>query len=85
MVHLSSYISNIVLSSVTDTPIEHGVVQAVTKTKLLFGSDYADLKAEDIIFAFENDPRLAKITMQDMTDVPVGKLAAKHGLVSSNC
>ncbi|KAF8200785.1 tyrosine-tRNA ligase [Pholiota molesta] len=64
--------------------LKHGVVQAVTKTKLLFGSDYADLKAEDIIFAFENDPRLAKVTMQDMMDIPVGKLSAKYGLVSSN-
>jgi hypothetical protein len=43
------------------------------------------LKAEDIIFAFENDPRLAKVTMQDMMDIPVGKLSAKYGLVSSNC
>ncbi|CAA7261612.1 unnamed protein product [Cyclocybe aegerita] len=61
-----------------------GVAQAVTRTKLLFGSDYATFKAKDILSAFDQDPRLVKVPRQEILDTSAGKLAAKHGLVSSN-
>jgi len=65
--------------------LEIGVTQASVMTKLLFGSQYKDLKADEVISAFENDPRLVKTTMADILGTPVSKLAAKHGLVASNC
>ncbi|KJA19890.1 hypothetical protein HYPSUDRAFT_43757 [Hypholoma sublateritium FD-334 SS-4] len=61
-----------------------GVAQAVARTKLLFGSDYTSLKVEDVIMAFQDDPRLVKATLHDITKTPLSKLAAKYGLVSSN-
>lgn len=54
-------------------------------TKLVFGSDYSRLKADDIICSFENDPRLVFITHEELFQVPIIKLASKYGLVSSNC
>lgn len=65
--------------------LETGVLQAITMSKLLFGSDYADLKFEDIVASFSDDPRLVKISKLDMLDTPIIKLASKHGLVSSTC
>jgi tyrosyl-tRNA synthetase len=54
-------------------------------TKLAFGSDYSNLRADDIISSFENDPRLVFVTMEELFQVPIIKLAARYGLVSSNC
>ena len=54
-------------------------------TKLVFGSNYSKLKAEDIILSFEGDPRLAYVTKEELFDVPIVKLAARYGLLSSNC
>ncbi|KAF8906509.1 hypothetical protein CPB84DRAFT_1822811 [Gymnopilus junonius] len=61
-----------------------GVTQATVMTKLLFGSDYTDLKAQDVVSSFSRDPRLVKTTMEYILNCPVTKLAAKHGLVTSN-
>ncbi|KAJ3516848.1 hypothetical protein NLJ89_g864 [Agrocybe chaxingu] len=61
-----------------------GVAQAVTRTKLLFGSDYTTFKAKDILSAFDQDPRLVKVPRHEILDTSAGKLAAKHGLVASN-
>jgi hypothetical protein len=54
-------------------------------TKLVFGSDYSKLKTDDIISLFENDPRLVFATKEELFQVPIIKLAARYGLVSSNC
>jgi len=59
------------------------VLRATSVSKLLFSSDYADLKFEDIIASFGDDPRLVKISKLEMLDTPITKLASKHGLVSS--
>ncbi|KAF4621351.1 hypothetical protein D9613_000710 [Agrocybe pediades] len=61
-----------------------GVKQATVMTNLLFGSQYKDLKAEEVISAFNEDPRLVKTTIQAILTTPIAKLAAKHGLVGSN-
>lgn len=65
--------------------LETGVLQAATVSKLLFGSEYADLKFEDIVTSFGDDPRLVRISKAEMLDTPVTKLASKYGLVSSTC
>ncbi|KAF9012357.1 hypothetical protein BDQ17DRAFT_1496704 [Cyathus striatus] len=63
---------------------KEGVVQAETLTKLLFDSDYAGLKTDDVISAFAGDSRLVIATEQNVLDMPVAKLASKYGLISSN-
>ncbi|KAF8658251.1 hypothetical protein AX16_002027 [Volvariella volvacea WC 439] len=60
-----------------------GVKTAETLTKLLFGSDYSDLKAAELIQALEGDPRLVRVHSQDLFEVPVVKLASRNQLVSS--
>lgn len=65
--------------------LETGVLRATSVSKLLFSSEYADLKFEDIITSFGDDPRLVKISKLEMLDTPITKLASKHGLVSSTC
>lgn len=64
--------------------LKQGVKQAETMTKLMFGSDYLDLKASDVISSFKGDPRLVICSTEDITGIPVTKLAATYGLVSSN-
>ena len=65
--------------------LETGVLRATSVSKLLFSSEYSDLKFEDIIASFGDDPRLVKISKSEMLDTPITKLASKHGLVSSTC
>ena len=65
--------------------LETGVVRAATMTNLVFGSDYSKLKAKDILSSFENDARLITLAMQELFETPIIKLAARYGLVSSNC
>ena len=65
--------------------LEPGVLRATSLSKLLFSSEYADLKFEDIITFFGDDPRFVKISKLEMLDTPITKLASKHGLVSSTC
>ena len=64
---------------------ESGLIRATTMTNLVFGSDYSKIKAGDIVSSFENDPRLVKVTKQELFETPIIKLAARYGLVSSNC
>ena len=64
---------------------ETGVLRATSVSKLLFSSEYADLKFEDIIASFGDDPRLVKVSRLEMLGTPITKLASKHGLVSSTC
>lgn len=54
-------------------------------TKLLFGSDYSTMRADDVIHAFKDDPRLVLVEEHDAFQTPLPKLIAKHGLVTSNC
>ena len=54
-------------------------------TKLLFGSDYSTMRADDVIHAFKDDPRLVLVEENDAFQTPLPKLIAKHGLVTSNC
>ena len=63
---------------------EDGVRRAVTKSKLLFDADYSNLKAQDVLLAFENDPRMVQIQREEALDVPLTKLSAKYGLVATN-
>lgn len=65
--------------------LETAVLRATSVSKLLFSSEYADLKFEDITASFGDDPRLVKISKLEMLDTPITKLASKHGLVSSTC
>lgn len=62
-----------------------GMVRAETLTKMLFDSDYHGLQAEHIKSALGGDPRLVLLDFQELQGTPVAKLAAKYGLVSSNC
>ncbi|KAF8161120.1 hypothetical protein B0H34DRAFT_781738 [Crassisporium funariophilum] len=81
---LASEVTELVHQSQSCIPLEKGATQASTTTKLLFGTDYAGLKAEDVISSFQDDPRLVRLTREEMADIPIAKLVAKHGLVSSN-
>ena len=65
--------------------LETGALRATSVSKLLFSSEYADLKFEDIVASFGDDPRLVKISKLEMLGTPITKLASKHGLVSSTC
>ncbi|KAF5321340.1 hypothetical protein D9619_001766 [Psilocybe cf. subviscida] len=64
--------------------LEDGVRCAVTKSKLLFDADYSNLKAQDVLLAFEDDPRMVQIPMEEALDVPIIKLSAKYSLVATN-
>lgn len=62
-----------------------GVIRAETLTKMFFESDYEGLQAEHVKSALEGDPRLVLLNPQEIQETPVTKLAAKYGLVASNC
>ncbi|KAH8119532.1 hypothetical protein DFH11DRAFT_1686368 [Phellopilus nigrolimitatus] len=53
-------------------------------TQILFETSFVDLSAKDIISALDGDPRLAHCVRNETLGQLVWKLAAKHGLVSSN-
>ena len=61
-----------------------GLKAARTATKCLFDSNYDGLTATAIIEALSEDPCLVRIPKDVLLGTPVGKLAASHGLVSSN-
>ena len=65
--------------------LETEVLRAARVSELLFSSEYADLKSEDVIASFGNDPRLVKMSKWKMFDIPITKLASKYGLVPSTC
>jgi tyrosyl-tRNA synthetase len=62
----------------------NGLIHAETMTKLLFDSDYSNLRATDIIESLRDDPRLVLVNEVDILQTPLPKLAAKYGLVASN-
>ncbi|TFK75399.1 tyrosyl-tRNA synthetase [Pluteus cervinus] len=61
-----------------------GVERAEALSQLLFAADYSDLRAARLVSALEGDPRLVMLSPEEMFEFPIPKLAAKHGLVSSN-
>jgi tyrosyl-tRNA synthetase len=61
------------------------MVRAETLTRMLFDSDYQGLQTEHVKSALSGDPRLVLLEFQELQITPVAKLAAKYGLVSSNC
>jgi hypothetical protein len=65
--------------------LETGPLRAISISKLLFGSNYADWKYEDVIASFGDDPRLVKISKSEMLGKPITNLASRHGLVLSTC
>ncbi|KIY73071.1 tyrosyl-tRNA synthetase [Cylindrobasidium torrendii FP15055 ss-10] len=71
------------------TELVHGAAaaeQAVLKSEVLFRQPNASLKLDSgaLLKAFESDPRLRRCSSEEIFSVPLGKLAAKHGLVTSN-
>lgn len=52
---------------------------------MFFESDYEGLQAEHVKSALESDPRLVLLDSKEIQESPVAKLAAKYGLVASNC
>jgi len=64
--------------------LKQGVKQAEIMTKLMFGSHYSDLKADDVVSSFLRDPCFVMTSIENIIGMPVTKLAARHGLVSSN-
>ena len=54
-------------------------------TKILFDSDYTQLKTEDVIFAFEDDRRLVFVDKEQMFASPLTRVATTYNLVSSYC
>jgi len=52
---------------------------------MFFGSNYEGLRAENVKSALDGDPRLVMLDLQEIQKTPVIKLAAKYGLIASNC
>lgn len=57
--------------------------RAQTRTRLLFESDVSGLKAEQIVSAFQGDPRLVVIPEAELFGLKLVKLAATYGLTTS--
>ncbi|KZV76760.1 hypothetical protein PENSPDRAFT_622202 [Peniophora sp. CONT] len=62
---------------------ENGLRHAHAATRVLFGTDLADVRAVDAIDALEGDPRLHTVQASDAIDAPVARLAQTVGLVKS--
>ena len=53
-------------------------------TRLLYESDYASIRTEDVLLALAGDPRLKQCPRAELLETPVVKLTAAFGLVHSN-
>ncbi|KAJ6625608.1 hypothetical protein B0H10DRAFT_1782616 [Mycena sp. CBHHK59/15] len=62
---------------------ESGRMKAETVTKIMFDADLADLRAQAIIDAFQDDPCLHMVDQEELATASVVKLAVKYGIVSS--
>ena len=62
---------------------EHGLHRAQIVTKLLFDCDYSQLKAEDVISALEDDPRLVYVDKKQLFAFPLTRLATTYALTPS--
>ncbi|KAG8213952.1 hypothetical protein J3R82DRAFT_10700 [Butyriboletus roseoflavus] len=60
-----------------------GLDAARIATQVLFGTDYTTLKAEQIIKSLTGDPRLVFCTEEEMFNISLSSLVAKHQLASS--
>jgi tyrosyl-tRNA synthetase len=54
-------------------------------TKILFDSNYSELKAQDVLTELRGDPRLVFCEEQRLLLTSVTKLAATFNLVPSSC
>ncbi|KAJ7647297.1 hypothetical protein FB45DRAFT_892983, partial [Roridomyces roridus] len=63
--------------------LKSGLVAAETMTKIMFETELHDLKAADILSAFDGDPCIHLVDPEEIVGTPVVKLAAKYGLASS--
>ncbi|KAI9636133.1 tyrosine-tRNA ligase [Dioszegia hungarica] len=59
---------------------EQAVKKAQTAAVVLYQTNPRLLKADDIISAFEGDPRFHRVTWSDIKGLPVTKLAVQYGL-----
>jgi hypothetical protein len=64
---------------------EEGIHQAETATTILYGTDFNDLKAEQVYRALYGDRRLVLVDKSTVIGAPFARLAASHGLAKSNC
>jgi len=62
---------------------QDGLDAARTATQVLFGTDYTTLKAEQIIKSLTGDPRLVFCTEEEIFNISLPNLVAKHQLASS--
>ncbi|WVF69494.1 tyrosine-tRNA ligase [Kwoniella sp. CBS 6097] len=60
-----------------------GLSKAITSAQILYSTDTAFLKAEDVLRAFEGDNKFHRVSFSEVESVPVGKLAVTFGLCSS--
>ncbi|KAI6157819.1 hypothetical protein BKA82DRAFT_4061984 [Pisolithus tinctorius] len=62
---------------------EDGLSAAKVATKVLFGTDYSSLRADQIIRSLRNDPRLVFCSQDEMFAELLPNLTAIHGLLPS--
>ncbi|WVQ98347.1 tyrosine-tRNA ligase [Kwoniella sp. CBS 9459] len=60
-----------------------GLSKAITSAQVLYSTDTASLKAEDVLRAFEGDNRFRRLPFAEIEGVPIGKLGAQFGLCST--
>ncbi|KAI0028140.1 hypothetical protein K488DRAFT_80826 [Vararia minispora EC-137] len=57
----------------------NGLRHAQEATRVLFSTDFNNVNAADILAALFGDPRLQHVSSDDLFQVPVSRLAVKHG------
>ncbi|OAX39983.1 tyrosyl-tRNA synthetase [Rhizopogon vinicolor AM-OR11-026] len=62
---------------------KEGLEAARVATNVLFGTDYSELHARDIVKSLVNDPRLVFCTEDELLGIMLPNLAANFGLTSS--
>ena len=65
-------------------PAEDGVRKAVTATCVLYGNDFASVKAADVVDALDGLPVLHILDADEAFGNPVPKLAVRCGIATSN-
>jgi tyrosyl-tRNA synthetase len=62
---------------------ESGRVNAETMTKIMFETELAQVTAADVLTAFAGDRCVHMVDPEELTTVPVVRLAVKYGLAPS--
>ncbi|KZT57734.1 tyrosine-tRNA ligase [Calocera cornea HHB12733] len=62
---------------------EDGLFRARTMTQVLYGTNIEELEADDILEAFEGDPRLVQLGWGDVWRKEVVELTRKYGMIPS--